>query len=305
MKRIVSGLFASVLIVMSACSGSNHTKERASSLQDELESYIDSQEAKIGMAVIIDNKDTISVNGDQAYQMMSVFKFPLALALADKLDNANRSVEDSISISAEELLEGTYSPMLDKYGKKDIKLPISEVLDWSLTQSDNNAADIIINRLGGKEEIPGILRKLGIPSDIKIGASEEDMYRDQNLSALNTSTPLAMAELFNRFNSEIKDSSPSYTKIASLMENCQTGTDRLAASLPDEVVIGHKTGTGFSTPTGGVSAINDCGYVNLPDGHHYSLAVFVTDSPKDPALTATIIAHISKMVYDYIKEEGR
>ena len=76
MKRMVSGLFVSVLIAMSACAGSNHSKEKASSLQDELESYIDSQDAKIGMAVIIDNKDTISVNGDQAYQMMSVFKFP-------------------------------------------------------------------------------------------------------------------------------------------------------------------------------------------------------------------------------------
>ena len=40
---------------------------------------------------------------------------------------------------------------------------------------------------------------------------------------------------------------------------------------------------GFPTPEGRISAVNDCGYVNLPNGTRYSIAVFVADSNYDIA----------------------
>ena len=120
------------------------------------------------------------------------------------------------------------------------------------------------------------MRQLNISDEILIGASEEDMHRDPYLSYLNRTTPLAMAQLFDRFYIEMRNTSQSYSEISSMLEQCSTGRDRLAAPLlPINATIGHKTGTGFPTPDGRISAVNDCGYVKLPDGTRYSIAVLL------------------------------
>ena len=45
------------------------------SLEDQLKQAIKGKKAEIGIAVIIDGKDTVTVNNDIHYPLMSVFKF--------------------------------------------------------------------------------------------------------------------------------------------------------------------------------------------------------------------------------------
>ena len=86
-----------------------------------------------------------------------------------------------------------------------------------------------------------------------------------------------------------------------LMENCATGVNRLAKPLAaTNAVIGHKTGTGFTLPDGRLMAINDAGYVHLPNGRSYSIAVFIENSGYDMEQTEEIIAKISEILYQYI-----
>lgn len=178
-------------------------------------------------------------------------------------------------------------------------MSIRELLEWSLVDSDNNAADILLNYIGGTSGATSIMRQIGLSDDIEIGASEDDMHRDPYLSYLNRTTPLAMAQLFDRFNSEIRKMSQTYSDISAMLEQCHTGLDRLAEPLlTTNATIGHKTGTGFPTPEGRISAINDCGYVNMPNGMRYSIAVFVADSGYDIAATSAIIADIPKIVWE-------
>ena len=147
---------------------------------------------------------------------------------------------------------------------------------------------------------------MGISDEIVIGASEEDMHRDPYLSYLNRATPLAMAQLFDRFYHELRNASQLYSEISVMLEQCRTGLDRLAVPLlPTNATIGHKTGTGFPTPGGRISAINDCGYVCLLDGTSYSIAVFVADSGYDMTATSDIIAEISKIVWKSLTEHKK
>lgn len=55
---------------------------RQSQLKTLLEQAIKGKKAEIGIAVIIDGKDTVTVNNDIHYPLMSVFKFHQAVALA-------------------------------------------------------------------------------------------------------------------------------------------------------------------------------------------------------------------------------
>lgn len=82
---------------------------------------------------------------------------------------------------------------------------------------------------------------------------------------------------------------------------CNTGRDRLPAPLQGtEAVIGHKTGSGDVNAEGLLIATNDIGFVYLPDGRRYVVAVFVKDSAADDRSNAQLIARISEAVYRYV-----
>ena len=82
---------------------------------------------------------------------------------------------------------------------------------------------------------------------------------------------------------------------------CSTGTDRLPVPLKGTgAVIGHKTGTGGRNRDGRIVGINDVGFVLLPDGRYYTIAVFVKGMAGDNDEAAHLIAEISAAVYHYV-----
>ena len=189
--------------------------------------------------------------------------------------------------------------MRDKYGVRDLKLPISELLDYILQQSDNNACDILIDFIGGTSVADKLMKSLGY-HDIIISHTEDEMHRDLSLSYLNRTTPIAMARLFDQFYRQgMRHENVFHDYIAESMLTCQTGLDRLPAPLlHSNAIIGHKTGTGDINSQGRIIAVNDAGYIIIPNKSGYSIAVFVADSGYDMAETSKIIAEISKMVFN-------
>ncbi|KAB4468162.1 serine hydrolase, partial [Bacteroides thetaiotaomicron] len=88
------------------------------------------------------------------------------------------------------------------------------------------------------------------------------------------------------------------------MLNCQTGTNRLPVPLLDTTArIGHKTGTSDRNVQGELIGINDVGFILLPDGKRYTIAVLVKDSKESMADTEKIIANISGIVYHHLVSE--
>ena len=82
-----------------------------------------------------------------------------------------------------------------------------------------------------------------------------------------------------------------------------TGANKLKAGLPASTVIGHKTGSSDRTAEGIRIADNDVGYVVLPDGRRYCIAVFVTESEENDATNAAIAASASRAAYEYFSSK--
>lgn len=285
------------IIVLLFISGSLLTAAVNSSLlHSQLMDFVADKDAEIGITVITDNADTISVNGSQSFPMLSVYKFPVALAVAEYCRQNKIQLSDSIKIAADEIKTDTYSPMREKYGKRDLSLPIAELLAYSLQQSDNNACDILFRLVGGPKTVGEFISKAGF-GDMKILNTEDEMHRDIEKCYENSSTPLAMSQLLAYYRDELRNVAPEYSFIGQLLETCETGTDRLASplSLPDDI-IGHKTGTGDRNKEGHIIGINDVGYINLANGTKYIISVFVKDSTYDADVTASLIAQISEIV---------
>ena len=79
----------------------------AQSLADELRREIGSD--NIGVAVITSWGDTVVVNGERHYPLMSVFKFHRAVALARKLGYPG-ILATEVEVSPDDLREDTWSP---------------------------------------------------------------------------------------------------------------------------------------------------------------------------------------------------
>ncbi len=149
-----------LLILIAAALGSCSSGHRTSSLQSELENYISEKNCRIGVAVICGD-DTVAVNGDEYFPTQSVFKFPQAVAVADFCDKNGIAPEDSVSIDSSMILRDTYSPLREHYGVVSLRIPIGELLEYSLVQSDNNACDILFDIIGSTAVADSVIKSMG------------------------------------------------------------------------------------------------------------------------------------------------
>lgn len=274
-------------------------------LETQLKEAIKDKKAEIGIAVIIDGKDTVTVNNETHYPLMSVFKFHQALALADYMAKHKQSLDTLLRIEKSDLKPDTYSPLRDKYPQGGIEMSIADLLRYTLQQSDNNACDVLFNYQGGTDAVNKYIHSLGI-KDCAIVGTETAMHEDLDLCYQNWSTPLAAAELLEIFRREPLFAKEYKDFIWQTMVECQTGQDRLVAPLLDKgVIVGHKTGTGDLNAKGQQIGCNDIGFLLLPDGRTYSIAVFVKDSEESFAENSKIIADISRIVYEYMTQSAK
>ena len=78
---------------------------------------------------------------------------------------------------------------------------MGELLRYSVSESDNNACDILFRYIGGVEVVDKYIRTLGI-TDFKIEATEEDMHEGFRYQYLNWTTPLAAVRALEKFCTE-------------------------------------------------------------------------------------------------------
>lgn len=262
-------------------------------IQTRLEKELAKYNAEVGVAFIAGG-DTIVVNNGR-YPMNSVMKLYQAVAVASQCN-----IDSMIFIKATELNQDTYSPILKEYADKDFKISISDLLSYSLSESDNNACDILFNHTLNLNEVEKFVHGLGIDS-VSIRHDENSMHNNPSLSCENWNNPLAAAMLINRLftGGIIVDKDVMDNLMFFMADNNRTGGNRLRKLLTD-VKVAHKTGTGFNDADGHPQGINDVGFMMLPDGRHYSIAIFVKHTVYDLATTETIIARISAMVYDFV-----
>src|SRR6187402_1547069 len=97
--------------------------QTSTELRKKIEQIISSKNATVGISIKgIEDKDTLSINGDLKAPMMSVFKFHIALTVLDQVDKGKLKLEQQFFIKKEDLLPDTWSPMRDEFPDGNINL---------------------------------------------------------------------------------------------------------------------------------------------------------------------------------------
>lgn len=277
--------------------------QSSSCLEEKIASLVQQKQATVGVAVVFDGRDTVSFNKSVHFPMMSVFKFHQALAVLDHLDKRQLPLTTPIFVSKSALLPNTYSPLRDARPEGNFNLSVAELLKYSVSQSDNNACDILFTYLGGPEVVQKYISSLGL-RNFSITATEAQMHEGFDKQYLNWITPLDAVRLVEIFRKKGLYTDAIYQNfLEDTMTATITGANKLKALLPPTLAVAHKTGSSDRNAAGLKAGDNDLGFVTLPDGRQYSIVVFVMNSIEDDLTNAAIIAEISKIVYNYYTQK--
>ncbi|MBI3665851.1 MAG: class A beta-lactamase [Acidobacteria bacterium] len=267
-----------------------------------------------------------SLNGSERFPMASTFKIPIAVQLLSRVERGEMSLAQMVTLQPGDLHPGS-GTLTDLFNKPGVALSVHNLLELMLLISDNSATDVLLRLAGGPEAVTGRMRELGIeginvnrPTSRLIAdwigvaslpAEEEwspELFRkllaavpeEERKAAAkkfdadprDTAAPEAMAALLARIYRGEALKKESTDLLLDIMRRCRTGETRLKGILPAGAVVAHKTGS-----IGGTT--NDVGILELPEGGHVALAVFVKSSDKEAPARERAIAEIARSVYDF------
>lgn len=270
-------------------------------LRKDIEKVIAGKKAVVGVAIVGgDGRDEVLVNGGRRFPMQSVFKFHIGLKMMAEIDKGKFSLDQRIEIKKDELLPGLYSPIRDKY-PEGTTLTIAEILEYTVSLSDNVGCDVLLKLLGGPSAVEEYFVKNKI-KDVSIKINEEVMQANWDRQFENWTTPKAANKVLKTFyeNKGMLLSQKSHEFIWKIMRETSTGAKRLKGELPEGTVVAHKTGwSGTNKATGITAAVNNIGIVFLPNGKYFYISVFVTESKENLETNEKIIADIARASYDH------
>ncbi|MGZ6987446.1 MAG: class A beta-lactamase [Thermoanaerobaculia bacterium] len=246
-------------------------------------------------AVHVESGRRLSVRGSEAFQMASVFKLPVALAVFARVDSGTVEPTRRLVLDAADHRNGP-GP-LDEHFNAGMTRTVLELVEAMVIDSDNTAADKLVALVGGPVAVEKTLRELSL-GGIDVSLDERGMGAawKKNPAAFeagprNAATPDATATLLVRlFNGDLLSRASTHG-LLDILRRCRTGGRRIRAGLPEGTEVLDKTGTmGGST--------NDAGIVTLPqDGGHLALVVFVKASTREVAVREAAIARIARTAW--------
>ena len=270
---------------------------------------------------------SVTVNGDEAFVMASTYKVAIAVTLLDRVDKGELKLTDLIDVPLETMVVGP-NPIATNFVHPGIKLSVANLIEPMITESDNTAADACLKLAGGPEVVTKMLRSIGItdqrldryctemgrdfyglPDKAYVSLAAAAFAKDPTFEARlsdrkleyekdprDHSTPKAMLELLLAIDSGKILSEKSREFLLGVMSRTRTGAGRLKGLLPKGTPVAHKTGT-----TGGVA--NEVGFITLPDGRRFAIAVFTKSSTTPEAYRDRAIAEVSRTLYDLTAQD--
>jgi beta-lactamase class A len=222
------------------------------------------------------------------YAMASTFKLLLAAALLWQIDRRAFTLEHSLVIEPKDLLPN--SPVVDaRVAAGADSMTLRDLCAAAVTQSDNAAANVLLDGMGGPSALNDFFRTLGDETsrlDRREPALNQNVPGDQR----DTTTPRVMVDSMLKIFTQDVLSIPSRALLLEWMVASRTGLDRVRAGLPRSWNPGDKTGTGEN------GAFNDLVVAYPPRRRPVFVAVYMSDSKLGPKDLAAAHAEIGILI---------
>lgn len=233
---------------------------------------------------------------NERFLMNSTFKSLLCAAVLDRVDQGQLSLEETIKIRKDAILD--YAPVTEK--RIGQSLSVGDLCLATLDLSDNTAANLLIELLGGPQAVTNYLR--GIGDDVtRLDRMEPELNNFNADDPRDTTSPEAMVSSWKKVLTGDTLSSNSRNILKDWMSRGAVTGKFFRAILPADWKVSDKSGGGRKYTRSLVAMITP------PNGGAYFVAIFVSDTPASWSDRNAAVIKLSKTIFDVIsaKEQVR
>jgi beta-lactamase class A len=193
-----------------------------------------------------------------------------------------------ITYSRDDLIDN--SPITEKH--VDTGMTLRELCDAAVRYSDNTAANLLFDEIGGPKALQREVRRLG--DDVtRMDRVEPDLSRWTPGETRDTTTPRALAGDLRAFALGDVLRKPERAQLVTWLRTNTTGDALIRAGVPKGWVVGDKTGSGF-----GYGARNDIAVVWRPGAAPLVMAVMTNRGEEGDVHDDKLIAEAASVVAD-------
>lgn len=196
--------------------------------------------AQIGVAVYDQQEEKLwSYKGTNRFPVTSTFKTLACAKLLNDAEEEKLKLSDSVIVESNMLQE--YSPVTKDFLGKRITL--SESCAATMHTSDNTAANIVLEAIGGPSELTKFIRSVGDEVS-RLDRLEPELNEAKPGDIRDTTSPVAIAETINELLYGKTLSKSSQLQLKDWMINNQVSGNLLRSVLPADWKIADRSGAG-------------------------------------------------------------
>jgi beta-lactamase class A len=249
--------------------------------------------SRIGVVVIdLSTNRRVDYRPRERFTMCSTFKVLAVAAVLKRVDENKEKLDRVVPYGEAQLLE--YAPVTRAHVKEG-GMTLEALCTAAIEQSDNTAANLLLEAIGGPDKLTEFARSLS-DKFTRLDHTEPELNIARPGKEDDTTTPVAMAADLQRLLTSDFLAVASRTKLETWMQQNQTGLKMIRASLPPDWKAGDKTGRS------GDGATNDIAVLRPPVGGPIFMAVYTVDPAESQAARDQLVAEVAKAAIELLKK---
>ena len=229
----------------------------------------------------------VTYRADERFPMCSLFKTLGAAAVLRDLDRDGEFLARRVHYTQEYVKRSGWSPITKDHVADG--MTIAELCEYSITHSDNTAANLLLQELGGPTAITRFARSIG--DDVtRLDRWEPELNSAEPWRETDTTTPRAIARSYARLVLGGALAPDDRSRLTGWMLANTTSDERFRKGLPADWVLADKTGGGR------YGGNNDAGVAWPPGRPPVVLAVMTTRPEEDATADNALVAGAAEVL---------
>jgi beta-lactamase class A len=230
---------------------------------------------------------------NERFLMCSTFKILAAAAVLRRVDQGQEQLDRFVHYQPKDILE--YAPITKKHLAEG-GMSLGSLSAAAIEQSDNTAANLILQAIGGPGGLTAFARSVG-DKDTRLDRMEPELNNATPGEDRDTTTPAAMQRDMELLLTGEVLSPIARQHLNDWLEKSETGTAMIRAGVPKDWRVGDKTGRS------GNGATNDIAVIRPPGRSPIFLAIYSVSSPPSLELRFDAIDQVTRIVLRVLRAD--
>ncbi|MCG7625077.1 class A beta-lactamase [Epibacterium sp. Ofav1-8] len=286
LSRLAAGLTFGIIIASAA-----PAETSIEALSDTVTQVENRLGARVGLSLVdTGSQQAWSYRADERFLMNSTVKTPICAAVLARVDAGEMALSDRLLVKEDDLL--SYAPVTE--GRVGAEMSLADLCFAALDMSDNTATNMVLDHLGGPQEVTAFFRSTGDEVS-RLDRREPDLNTFAVDDPRDTTTPAAMSETLRTLLLGDALSEASRDQLAEWMRHGGVTGDLLRAAAPEGWQVFDKSGSGSHTR-------NIIAVVTPEGSEPWVVALFISDAEVDFATRNAALKEIGNAIMAVIRD---